>query len=76
MPELIPCPSCGRHVVEAEKCCPYCGKCAKKGHAASAAMIGLALMAGACNDKGTAPENDYGVPAYGDTGDTGDTAED
>jgi uncharacterized OB-fold protein len=76
MPELSACPSCGRHSLRAETCCPYCGTCTKSGRTAAATLVGLVLAAGGCTDK----SGENTEPAYGeaivDTGDTGDTAED
>ena len=77
---LSPCPSCGRHSLRGETCCPHCGNCARSGRSSAAALVGLALAAGAC-DNGISEEMDV-EPAYGvvmtDTGDhddTGDTGE-
>ena len=76
MPDLKICEACGRHRMASKACCPHCGSCARSGKTRAAALMGLALMSGACTDgelEGTA-EPDYGVPAYGDSGDTADTA--
>jgi hypothetical protein len=75
VPEFIPCSSCGRHLDASAKCCPHCSTSVRPGRTAAAALVGLALVAGAC-DKGSY-ETDYGVPmdsgAADDTGDTGDS---
>ena len=76
MPDLKICEACGRHRVASRVCCPHCGSCARSGKSRAAALMGLALMSGACGDEGPegTAEPDYGVPAYGDSGDTADTA--
>ena len=80
MIELTTCPSCGRHAKNAETCCPHCGNCTKTGRAAAAALVGLALAAGGC-DNGIGHmdvEPAYGAVATdsGNLGDTGDTGTD
>ena len=76
MPELTPCPSCGRHSLRAETSCPHCGNGSKTGRTAAAALVGLALAAGGCDNSEVIDDQPlYGVVTT-DTGDTGDTAED
>ena len=76
MPELNPCPTCGRHSLKADTCCPHCGNCTKTGRTAVATLVGLALAAGGCdNSEVIGDQSLYGVVTT-DTGDTGDTGED
>ena len=74
MPDLTPCPTCSRHSLRGETCCPYCGNCVKTGRTAAAALVGLALAASGCEQEVMDTEPAYGA-AWVDTGDTGDTGE-
>ena len=71
MPTLIPCASCGEHVLGSSCVCVHCGaklrECGLRSTAA-AALMGLSLVG--C-DK-IAPETDYGVAESGYVDEDGD----
>ncbi len=85
MSQLLPCPSCARHVRQTESGCPFCGSALALADAAQRTMptqrlgraatfafgAAIATSVAACGG-GTTPGNDSGIaPAYGAPADSG-----